>query len=91
MTIQHEGGTRKTIEKGLEELEGIAGLRKRVYQGAPAPISDITVGMQCGGSDGYSGITANPALGYASDLIVRHGGTTIFSETPGEFTERNIS
>jgi altronate hydrolase/galactarate dehydratase len=49
---------------------------------APAPVSHITVGLQCGGSDGYSGITANPALGYASDLLVRHGGTTILSETP---------
>nr|WP_319383813.1 altronate dehydratase family protein [uncultured Roseibium sp.] len=81
MTIQHEGGTRRTIEKGLEELEGIAGIANKVAR-SPAPISDITVGMQCGGSDGYSGITANPALGYASDLIVRHGGTTILSETP---------
>jgi len=81
MTIQHEGGTRKTIEKGLEELEGIAHIANEVAR-SPAPISDITVGMQCGGSDGYSGITANPALGYASDLLVRHGGTTILSETP---------
>lgn len=81
MTIQQEGGTRKTIEKGLEELEGIASLANEVAR-SPAPISDITVGMQCGGSDGYSGITANPALGYASDLLVRHGGTTILSETP---------
>ncbi|WP_421979481.1 UxaA family hydrolase [Roseibium sp.] len=81
MTIQHEGGTRRTIEKGLEELEGIAGIANKVAR-SPAPISDITVGMQCGGSDGYSGITANPALGFASDLIVRHGGTTILSETP---------
>jgi len=45
-------------------------------------VGKITLGMQCGGSDGYSGITANPALGYASDLLVRHGATTILSETP---------
>ncbi|MET1412354.1 altronate dehydratase family protein [Roseibium sp. HPY-6] len=81
MTIQQQGGTRRTIEKGLEELEGIARLANTVSR-SPVPISDITVGMQCGGSDGYSGITANPALGYASDLLVRHGGTTILSETP---------
>ncbi|WP_299472382.1 altronate dehydratase family protein [uncultured Roseibium sp.] len=81
MTIQQQGGTRRTIEKGLEELEGIARLADSVSR-SPAPISEITVGMQCGGSDGYSGITANPALGYASDLLVRHGGTTILSETP---------
>ena len=80
MTIQHEGGTRKTIEKGLEELRGIADLANEARR-APAPVSHLTVGMQCGGSDGYSGITANPALGMASDLLVRHGGTTILSET----------
>lgn len=80
MTIQHEGGTRKTIEKGLEELRGIAEIADTASR-KPAPVSEITVGMQCGGSDGYSGITANPALGYASDLLVRHGGTTILAET----------
>ena len=48
----------------------------------PVPASHITVGLQCGGSDGYSGITANPALGAAVDLLVRHGGTAILSETP---------
>ena len=46
------------------------------------PISKLVVALQCGGSDSYSGITANPALGYASDLIVRHGGSTILAETP---------
>lgn len=80
MTIQHEGGTRKTIEKGLEELRGVAEFANRAVR-SPAPVSEIVIGMQCGGSDGYSGITANPALGYASDLLVRHGGTTILSET----------
>ncbi|MBA69121.1 MAG: galactonate dehydratase [Rhizobiales bacterium] len=80
MTIQHVGGTRKTIEKGLEELRGVAEIAKRATR-EEVPISEITVGMQCGGSDGYSGITANPALGHASDLLVRHGGTTILSET----------
>jgi len=80
MTIQQEGGTRKTIEKGLEQLAGVAALANQVTR-QPAPISKIMVGMQCGGSDGYSGITANPALGVASDLLVRHGGTTILSET----------
>ncbi|MGR3757314.1 MAG: UxaA family hydrolase [Tranquillimonas sp.] len=80
MTIQHEGGTRRTIEKGLEELRGIAALAGQAER-QPAPVSEIVVGMQCGGSDGYSGITANPALGHASDLLVRRGGTTILSET----------
>lgn len=80
MTIQNEGGTRRTIQRGLEELRGIAELANQAAR-VPAPVSALTVGMQCGGSDGYSGITANPALGYASDLLVRHGGTTILSET----------
>lgn len=80
MTIQTEGGTRATIEKGLRELRGIAAQASQATR-APAPVSKIMVGMQCGGSDGYSGITANPALGAASDLLVRHGGTTILSET----------
>ncbi|MDA7963671.1 altronate dehydratase family protein [Ruegeria sp.] len=80
MTIQNEGGTRRTIERGLEELRGIAELANGAERSLQ-PISEITVGMQCGGSDGYSGITANPALGYASDLLVRSGGTTILSET----------
>ena len=80
MSIQQEGGTRKTIEKGLAELRSIAELANTATR-QPAPVSHLMVGMQCGGSDGYSGITANPALGVASDLVVRHGGTTILSET----------
>ena len=80
MTIQTEGGTRKTIEKGLAELRGIAETANQAVR-KPAPVAHLTLGMQCGGSDGYSGITANPALGVASDLLVRHGGTTILSET----------
>ena len=80
MTIQQEGGTRKTIEKGLVELSGIAE-RANTATRQPTPVSHLMVGMQCGGSDGYSGITANPALGVASDMVVHHGGTTILSET----------
>ncbi|WP_116133569.1 UxaA family hydrolase [Tropicimonas sp. IMCC34043] len=80
MTIQQNGGTRRTIELALEELRSLAALANEARR-EPCPVSEIMVGMQCGGSDGYSGITANPALGYASDLLVRHGGTTILSET----------
>ena len=47
-----------------------------------APASELMLALQCGGSDGYSGITANPALGAAVDLLVAHGGTAILSETP---------
>ena len=81
MTIQGTGGTRATIERGLVVLRDMA-VVARAVQRAPAPVSKLVVGLQCGGSDGYSGITANPALGYASDLLVRMGGTTILSETP---------
>jgi altronate hydrolase len=48
----------------------------------PAPLSHLTLGLECGGSDGFSGISANPALGYASDLLVALGGTTVLSEFP---------
>ena len=81
MTIQQTGGTRRTIEAGvkvLREMAGVANAATRSPQGA----EHLVIGMQCGGSDGYSGITANPALGAASDLLVALGGTTILSETP---------
>jgi len=81
MTIQATGGTRATIEAGLRVLREMAEVAGRT-QRAPAPVSKLIVGLQCGGSDGYSGITANPALGHASDLLVQMGGTTILSETP---------
>jgi altronate hydrolase/galactarate dehydratase len=81
MTIQQTGGTRRTIDRGTEMLKEMAAKANAAAR-APAGIEHIMVGMQCGGSDGYSGITANPALGYASDLLVAHGGTTILSETP---------
>ena len=81
MTIQQEGGTRRTIAAALEQWREMGEVANRAVR-KPAPLSKLVVGMQCGGSDGYSGITANPALGAASDLLVRHGGTTILSETP---------
>jgi altronate hydrolase/galactarate dehydratase len=80
MTIQQTGGTRKTIERGIEILREMAVEANKATR-QPAGLEHLMVGMQCGGSDGYSGITANPALGHASDLLVAHGGTTILSET----------
>jgi len=65
------------IRATFEGLEAADQLRRR-----PAPISAITLGLKCGGSDGFSGISANPALGYASDLLVASGGRTILSEFP---------
>ncbi|MDP3960530.1 MAG: altronate dehydratase family protein [Pseudorhodobacter sp.] len=80
MTIQQNGGTRRTIERGLAVLAEMAAAANQAVR-APAGLEHLMVGLQCGGSDGYSGITANPALGAASDLLVAHGGTTILSET----------
>jgi altronate hydrolase len=78
-------------QKGGTEREYIADAVKKTFVGlmqanacrrAPAPLSKLVVGLECGGSDGFSGISANPALGYASDLVVALGGTTILSEFP---------
>ncbi len=80
MTIQQTGGTRKTIDKGLSVLREMAEVANHATR-TPAGLEHLMVGMQCGGSDGYSGITANPALGVASDMLVAAGGTTILSET----------
>ena len=80
MTIQQTGGTRATVARGVTLLEEMAQAAEAARR-EPIPVSELVVGMQCGGSDGYSGITANPALGVASDLLVAHGGATILSET----------
>ncbi|MEM0949426.1 MAG: altronate dehydratase family protein [Pseudomonadota bacterium] len=81
MTIQQTGGTRATIDKGLEMLRKLAKKANSATRRS-VPIHHLTLALQCGGSDGYSGITANPALGHASDLLVRHGASTILAETP---------
>jgi galactarate dehydratase len=81
MTIQGTGGTRKTIEAGIEAVRSMLpalNAQQRTIQ----PASELVLALECGGSDGYSGISANPALGYASDLLVRNGGTAVLSETP---------
>ncbi|KXF75523.1 galactonate dehydratase [Paramesorhizobium deserti] len=81
MTIQEVGGTRKTIEAAcavIREMLPEINAAKRTAQ----PLSGIKLALECGGSDGYSGISANPALGYASDLLVRQGGTSVLAETP---------
>ncbi|WP_025123684.1 MULTISPECIES: UxaA family hydrolase [unclassified Serratia (in: enterobacteria)] len=80
MTIQDTGGTQKTISKGISVIDGMlkeANLVKR----EPVPVSEIILALECGGSDSYSGISANPVLGYAADKIVQQGGTAILSET----------
>src|SRR6185369_4523632 len=81
MTIQEIGGTRKMIEWGVERIKEMLPRVARAKR-ETVPASEIVLALQCGGSDGYSGITANPALGYAADILVRNGGTAILSETP---------
>jgi len=80
-TIQEKGGTAKAIREGVARIEAVLAEANRVKR-ETVPASHLTLGLQCGGSDGYSGISANPALGAAVDLLVRHGGTAILSETP---------
>ncbi len=79
--IQETGGTRKTVAHGVELVQWLLEEANKARR-QPVSASHITVGLQCGGSDGYSGISANPALGAAVDRLVRHGGTAILSETP---------
>ena len=79
--MQDSGGTRQTIEAGVAAIKELLPEANRVAR-VPVPASHITVGLQCGGSDSFSSITANPALGSAMDILVRHGGTAVLSETP---------
>lgn len=81
LIIQTSGGSRKTVQAGIEAVEEMLPQANR-FEREPIPVSGLTIGLQCGGSDGYSGISANPALGAACDLLVAHGGTVILSETP---------
>lgn len=81
LSIQEAGGTLKAIEDGkaiVRELIALAAATER----ETAPVSGLVVGLQCGGSDGWSGVTANPALGRAVDRLVAHGGSALLSETP---------
>jgi len=80
-SIQDSGGTRKAIEQGVAQVKEMLKVANDVHREI-VPASHLMLGLQCGGSDGYSGITANPALGRAVDLLVENGGTAILSETP---------
>jgi altronate hydrolase len=80
-SIQDIGGTRKAIEQGIALINDMLKVANDVHR-EEVPASHLMLGLQCGGSDGYSGITANPALGKAVDVLVENGGTAILSETP---------
>ncbi|MFP6689455.1 MAG: altronate dehydratase family protein [Alphaproteobacteria bacterium] len=80
-TIQDMGGTNASVREGIACIEAMLPAANEVTREA-VPASHIILGMECGGSDAFSGVTANPALGSAADLLVRHGGTAILGETP---------
>jgi altronate hydrolase len=80
-TMQDTGGTRKTIEAGIAAVKAMLPEANKVKR-TRVPASHLMIGLQCGGSDGFSSITANPALGAAMDVLCQHGGTAILSETP---------
>lgn len=81
MTIQEVGGTKKTIAAGVEAVRTMLGVAAKARR-ETVPASELMLALQCGGSDGYSGITANVALGVAADILVKNGGTAVLSETP---------
>ena len=81
MVIQDEGGTQATVERGVRIVTELLETADRDRR-QPVPASRLKLGLECGGSDGYSGITANPALGAAADRLVEQGGTAVLSETP---------
>jgi altronate hydrolase len=80
LSIQEAGGTEATINRGVEIIKEMLPPANQIKR-QPVPASHLILGLECGGSDAYSGITANPALGEAADLVVRNGGTVILSET----------
>lgn len=81
LTIQDSGGTQKTINKVISLIESMLPIANQIKR-EPVSVSNIVLALECGGSDGYSGISANPVLGYAADKIIQQGGTAILSETP---------
>ena len=89
MDIQEMGGSRKTVAASIGIVREALQDANRVTR-EPVPASELVVALQCGGSDGYSGVSANPALGFASDLVVRHGGTVILSETPETYGAEHL-
>src|SRR5690606_1204413 len=88
-TIQDSGGTRAAIERGAAIVRDLLPM-VNAHTRSTAPASELVLALQCGGSDAFSGITANPALGAAGDLLVRHGGTIIYSETPEIFGAEHL-
>ncbi|MDR3474090.1 MAG: altronate dehydratase family protein [Devosia sp.] len=89
LVMQEEGGTRSSLARGIEAVEEMLAEASRARR-EPVPASELVVGLQCGGSDSFSGISANPALGAAVDRLVACGGTAILSETPEIYGAENF-
>lgn len=81
LNIQPQGGVRRTVEAGIDAVARLLPAANALRR-SPQPLSRLVLALNCGGSDGASGITANPALGWASDLLVRHGAASVLAETP---------
>jgi altronate hydrolase len=87
--MQETGGTRESIAAGVAAIEKLLPEANDVTR-VPVSARHLSIGLQCGGSDGFSSISANPALGAAMDILVRHGGTAILSETPEIYGVENM-
>ena len=89
LTIQESGGIRASVRAGVAAIRDMLDdVRSRRRE--PCDVSELVLGLNCGGSDGYSGITANPALGHASDLLVSYGATSVLAETPEVFGAEHL-
>ena len=84
ITMQEVGGTQAAVKAGIEAVKGLLEQANQ-FTRTPCSAEHLMIGLQCGGSDGFSGLSANPGLGKAVDILVRHGGTAILSETPEIF------
>jgi altronate hydrolase len=89
LSIQACGGTRATIQQGLAIVSELLEAANAVPR-TPIPISELAVGLECGGSDAFSGLSANPALGEATDLLIRAGGSAVISEVPEFFGAEHL-
>ncbi len=89
LAIQDSGGTRQAIERGVAAVQELLGVANRAQREAVST-RHLVLGLQCGGSDSFSGVTANPALGRAADRLVAAGGTVVLSETPEIFGAEHL-
>jgi altronate hydrolase len=89
VTIQEEGGVTKAVERGVREIAALLPYANG-FTRSTQPASELFVATNCGGSDGNSGVTANPAVGWMTDEIVRHGGTSVLAETTETYGAEHI-